>query len=177
MSRGYALLVGLTSVDPNAYGGWDGRAGCWGCELDVDNVRRIVEPLGYQITTLKTKEATGDAIIKQLETAAKRVRRDDLFLLYFSGNGGQQPDISGDESDGQDETLVAYDREVIDDELNEIWPKFSEGTRLVMLSDSCNSGTNYRLMRNVSRGTPIRLVVSGRQSRRAGRAQPEMRGR
>ena len=175
MSRGYALLVGLTSVDSNAYGGWDGRSGCWGCELDVDNIRRIVDPLGFQTTTLKTEKATGDEIIKQLDKAAKRIRPDDEFLFYFSGHGGQQPDTSGDETDRQDETLVAYDREVIDDELNEIWPKFNEGARLVMLSDSCNSGTNYRLMRNISRSTPIRLSIAGPEARRGRRSQQEMR--
>jgi metacaspase-1 len=175
MSRGYALLVGLTSVDSSAYGGWDGRNGCWGCELDVDNIRRIIDPLGFQITTLKTEEATGDAIVKQLEKAAKRLRPEDELLFYFSGHGGQQPDVSGDESDGQDETLVAYDREVIDDELNEVWPAFSAGSRILMFSDSCNSGTNYRLLRNVSRSTPIQFSFVGPENRRSARAQTEMR--
>jgi hypothetical protein len=178
MSRGYALLVGLTSVDQNAYGGWDGRNGCWGCELDVDNIRRIVDPLGYQSTLLKTAEATGDAIVEQLDKAARRVRPEDVFLFFFSGHGGQQPDASGDETDRQDETLIAYDREIIDDELNEVWPKFCEGTRIIMLSDSCNSGTNYRLRRNIQRSTPIQLNLAGPESRgraRSGRKQPEMR--
>jgi hypothetical protein len=175
MSRGYALLTGLTSVDPRAYNNWDGRNGCWGCELDVDNVRRLLDPLDYQMTILKTEDATGDAIIQQLEKAAKRVQPDDVFLFYFSGHGGQQPDHSGDELDGQDETLVAYDREVIDDELNEVWLKFKTGARLLMLSDSCNSGTNFRLRRNVLRATPVKFSFAGPETRSARPGQTTLR--
>ena len=56
--RARALLVGLKRVDPNAYGGWTGESGCWGCELDVDNIDNILRPLGYEIETLKTEAAT-----------------------------------------------------------------------------------------------------------------------
>lgn len=41
MAKGEALLAGLKGVDPTCYNGWDGTAGCWGCELDADNVERI----------------------------------------------------------------------------------------------------------------------------------------
>ena len=49
MSNALSLLVGLKSVDPTCYNGWDGVAGCWGCELDVDNMGRILTPLGYEV--------------------------------------------------------------------------------------------------------------------------------
>ena len=29
MAKGHALLVGLKSVDPASYNGWDGTGGCW----------------------------------------------------------------------------------------------------------------------------------------------------
>ena len=47
--KGKALLVGLKSVDPGSYGGWDGVNGCWGCELDVDNIEGVLAPLNYDI--------------------------------------------------------------------------------------------------------------------------------
>ena len=68
----------------------------------------------------------------------------DIFVFYYSGHGGQQPDLNGDEQDNKDETLVAYDREVIDDKIHEALAKFPAGARLVKISDSCNSGSNYR---------------------------------
>jgi len=48
--------------------------------------------------------------------------------------------------DGKDETWVLYDRQLIDDELYALWAKFVPGVRIVMLSDSCHSGTVSRVM-------------------------------
>ena len=155
MSKQHAILVGLKSVDEDAYGGWNGENGCWGCELDVDNIERILSPLGYKSTIIKTARATRSAVLDALKAAAKKLKSGDTLLFYYSGHGGQQPDRNGDEADGRDETLVAYDGEVIDDQLNEIWVKFKSGVRIIMISDSCNSGTNYRNLRNVREATPI----------------------
>lgn len=146
MPNAMALLVGLKNVDPAAYNGWDGANGCLGCELDVDNVERILRPLGYAVTTLKTPQATGDALLRGLRSAATKLKDGDIFVFYYSGHGGQVPDTNGDETDRQDETLVAYDRQITDDELNQAWLGLKPGVRVVMLSDSCNSGTNYKLV-------------------------------
>lgn len=154
-----AILVGLKQVDPNAYGGWNGTNGCAGCEKDVDALTRIVESIGYSVTTLKTAQATRSAIIGALESAANQLKSGDTLVFFFSGHGGQQPDVAGgDESDGRDETLVAYDGELVDDQLNGAWLKFKAGVRIFMLSDSCNSGTNYRGLRSIrfDDATPIR---------------------
>jgi hypothetical protein len=43
-----------------------------------------------------------------------------------------------------DETWVCYDRQLVDDELYELWGKFKSGVRIVVLSDSCHSGTVLR---------------------------------
>lgn len=142
--KGKALLVGLNSVDPNCYGGWNGQNGCWGCELDVDNIENILTPLNYDIDILKTEDARAEAILEGLNTAASTLVSGDIFVFYFSGHGGQQPDTDGDEMDGQDETLITYNRPLVDDELNEVWLKFKAGVRIFMISDSCNSGTNYK---------------------------------
>jgi len=40
-----------------------------------------------------------------------------------------------------DETWVLYDRQLVDDELYKIWSKFKPGVRILVLSDSCHSGT------------------------------------
>lgn len=149
MPKAHALLVGLKSVDPNAYNGWDGTGGCWGCELDVDNMERILKPYGYQTRTLKTVEATRDGILSALYRAADLMVENDIYVFYYSGHGGQQPDVNGDELDGKDETLVAYDREVIDDKIHQALTRFKHGVRVVMISDSCNSGSNYKGMMTV----------------------------
>jgi hypothetical protein len=149
MGKGLALLVGLKSVDPVAYNGWDGTGGCWGCELDVDNMARILEPLGYQTKTLKTAAATRDGILSSLYRLAENTVGGDVAVFYYSGHGGQQPDLDNEELDGKDETLVAYDREVIDDKIHEALKRFKKGVQVIMISDSCNSGTNYRGVKTV----------------------------
>lgn len=165
MPRGHALLVGLKSVDPLNYGGWDGTGGCWGCELDVDNLHRILDSQGFSIAELKTQQATASAMLRGLQSAADSLQSGDCFVFYYSGHGGQQPDTNGDELDGHDETLVAFDREVIDDELNKIWKSFSRGVRIVMVSDSCNSGTNYKNIRTIHKSTPINLDLKRGRSK------------
>lgn len=142
MSRKLAVLAGLTRVDAAAYGGWTGENGCWGCELDVDNIDRILKSQDYTTMILKTEQASRSAVLKALRGAADQLKSGDTFVFYYSGHGGQMPDANGDESDGQDETLVAYDGQIVDDQLNDIWLRFRRGVRIVMISDSCNSGTN-----------------------------------
>lgn len=159
-----AILVGLECVDSSAYNGWSGQ--CLGCELDVDNIHRILEPLGYSIQVLKTAEATRSNILQALDNAASTLNTGDNLVFFFSGHGGQQPDVNGDEDlngddfkpDKEDETLVAYDGVIIDDELDHVWMKFRNGVRIVMLSDSCNSGTNYRMWKDVPHSTHLKLM-------------------
>ncbi len=65
--------------------------------------------------------------------------------MTFSGHGGRFPDLGGDEgADGVDETLCLFDRELLDDELFIEWCEFSAVVRIVMLADSCHSGTVHR---------------------------------
>ena len=159
MGKGIALLVGLRGVDPTCYNNWDGTNGCWGCELDVDNIKLLLSKSEYDIETIKTERATHDSILDALGSIADTASEGDLFVFYFSGHGGQQRDTSGDEADRKDETLVAYDAEIIDDELNDIWLRFKRGVRILMMSDSCNSGSNYRLMGRERRPEPIRPII------------------
>ncbi len=58
-----------------------------------------------------------------------------------------------------DETWVCYDRQLVDDELYELWGKFKSGVRILALSDSCHSGTVTRKIPNLVSGGPrVRAV-------------------
>ena len=143
MPRGLSLHIGLNRVDPAHYQGWDGALTA--CEFDANDMRAIAENQGFEPRSLLTQEATSDAVLTAIERAAGELGQGDLFLCTYSGHGGQVPDRNGEEEDDRsDETWVAYDRQIVDDELYALWDKFAPGARLFVLSDSCHSGTVVR---------------------------------
>lgn len=144
MARGMSLHVGLNSVDPNSYEGWSGNLAA--CENDADSMQKIASALGYDTQVLKTKAATRSATIKGISDAAAQLQKDDIFLLTYSGHGGQVKDTNGDEPDGEDETWVLYDGELVDDQLHQLYTQFRGGVRIFVLSDSCHSGTVTRAL-------------------------------
>lgn len=145
-ARGISLHIGLNHVDPQHYGGWDGELVA--CEYDARDLRAIAESRKFTPTVLLSREATAAAVTQAISAAAAQLAPGDLFLLTYSGHGGQVPDTNGDEKDKgrMDETWVLWDRQLIDDELFALWRKFKAGVRIFVLSDSCHSGTVTREM-------------------------------
>jgi len=143
---GISINVGLNSVDPAHYGNWDGKLNA--CENDARDMQRIAEAAGVEKTqVLLTKDATADAVRSAIGAAAKELHSGDFLFMTYSGHGGQVPDTNGDEKeDAKDETWVLFDRQLVDDELYELWSEFEPGTRIFLLSDSCHSGTVARVM-------------------------------
>ena len=139
MPRGLALTIGLNNVDPIHYARWDG--GLQACEHDAEDMAEIAKSRGFDVNKLFTKEATVKHVKKYLVHAAEQLAPGDLFLLTFSGHGGQIPDKNNDEEDFLDETWCLYDRQFLDDELYYYLSKFREGVRILVLVDSCHSGT------------------------------------
>jgi hypothetical protein len=143
MSKSISINVGLNRVNPDAYNGWDGALA--GCVNDALAMKKIADGLGYEVTQLiLDEEATADRIITEIGQAAWNLEDGGIVLLTYSGHGGQITDVNGDEADGKDETWVCYDRQLIDDELYNLWSQFPTGARLFVLSDSCHSGTVTR---------------------------------
>ena len=139
MARGMSLHVGLNAVDPEHYDGWDGALTA--CELDANDMESLAQSRGFETTKLLTGDATAEAILSSIQSAASELESGDIFFLTYSGHGGQVPDGDDEEADSSDETWVAFDRQIVDDELYELWGKFKPGVRIVVLSDSCHSGS------------------------------------
>lgn len=150
MATGYALSIGLNAVDPDHYAGWSGVLNA--CEADARDMMGIADGQGFKGTMLLTKAATRKSVVTGITSAAGKLKKGDIFLLTYSGHGGQVPDTNGDESDAQDETWCLYDGEFIDDELDALLAKFAAGVRILVFSDSCHSGTVTR--EAFLRGTP-----------------------
>jgi hypothetical protein len=104
-------------------------------------MEEIAKNVGYETKVLLTAAATREAVVKHIQRAAKELSDGDIFLLTYSGHGGQLPDKNHDERDMEDETWCLYDGQLIDDELYLLWSQFKEGVRIFLLSDSCHSGT------------------------------------
>jgi hypothetical protein len=83
-------------------------------------------------------------VLAAVRAAAKALKAGDLFFVSYSGHGGQVPDVTGEEPDGKDETWCLYDGELIDDEVYLELSRFAEGVRILVLSDSCHSGSVTR---------------------------------
>jgi len=139
MAKGYALTIGLNSVNPSHYDGWSGEL--LACEADAKDMAEIAKSKGFSVKTLLTRSATRKNVIKELSKAATTLKSADIFMLSYSGHGGQVPDRNKDEDDYQDETWCLYDGELIDDEIYKLLGRFTSGVRILVFSDSCHSGT------------------------------------
>lgn len=143
MPQGLSIHIGLNSVDPNHYNGWSGKLQA--CEADAKDMARIASEKDFEGTTILTPKATADAVKSAISDAAGKLEKGDILFLTYSGHGGQVPDTNGDEAaDTKDETWVLYDRQLVDDEIYDLYSQFAEGTRIFVLSDSCHSGTVTR---------------------------------
>ncbi len=141
-ARAISLHMGLNGVSGAAYGGWDGPLAA--CEFDANDMAAIARKQGMKPTVLLTRKATRTAMLSAMRGAAKSLASGDFFFLSYSGHGGQVPDVNGDEDDKKDETWCLYDGQLIDDELYFELGKFKKGVRILVLSDSCHSGTVTR---------------------------------
>src|SRR5262245_20597762 len=143
MAQGLSIHIGLNSVDPKHYNGWAGKLNA--CEADAKDMAKIAHDRHFQTTTILTSKATANTVKKAIGDAAKKLKKGDILFLTYSGHGGQVPDTNGDEkTDKRDETWVLYDRQLVDDEIYDLYSQFAAGTRIFVLSDSCHSGTVNR---------------------------------
>jgi len=141
-AKGISLHMGLNAVSGAAYGGWEGPLAA--CEFDANDMATLAKSKNIKPTVLLTKKATRAAFLSNIRSAAKALKSGDLFFMSYSGHGGQVTDINGEESDHKDETWCLYDGQLIDDELYFELSKFAAGVRIIVLSDSCHSGTVTR---------------------------------
>ncbi|AXA44624.1 caspase family protein [Rhizobium leguminosarum] len=151
---GRSLHIGLNAVDPAHYAGWSGPLNA--CEFDSQDMYEIADGLGYVATALLTAKATRENVTAEIERAAQDLVAGDIFFISYSGHGGQLPDFNGDEDDAVDETWCLYNGQLVDDELYTYWSKFKPGVRVLVLSDSCHSGT---ITKNIAPGGLAELAV------------------
>lgn len=133
-----ALAIGLNTVSPAAYG--EALPDLRVCEADARAMLDIAQKQEFdECTSLLGPKATVAAVRAALKRAATITGPKDLFVISYSGHGSLAEDESGDEQ--YDQTWCLYDGQIIDDELAQAWAAFPEGARIVVISDSCHSGS------------------------------------
>ena len=153
MAKGIALTIGLNAVDPKHYAGWSGELKA--CEADANDMANIAKSKKFQVETLLTKEATRAKVKGMISKVAKDLKSGDIFMLCYSGHGGQLPDLNNEELDERDETWCLFDGQLVDDEINSMFAEFSEGVRILIFSDSCHSGTVSKALDSYGRPNPL----------------------
>lgn len=142
MPRAKSIHIGLNRVDPNAYNGWDGALSS--CENDADFMQIVAHQAGFSSSTMKTAAATKVAVRNAILAEAALMDAGDTLMVSYAGHGGQVSDPSGEEPDWADETWCLYDGAIIDDQLDALWCQFRPGVRVIVVSDSCHSGSVTR---------------------------------
>ncbi|HMS28697.1 MAG TPA: S8 family serine peptidase [Saprospiraceae bacterium] len=127
------------------------------CEYDAESVCKTFRQY-YNIKNAEynaSSACTTDFFYFKMEQYARKLKKGDTLVLYFSGHGGQVLDLNRDEfrANKFDETICLYDRMLLDDEIHNCFCKFKKGVNLIFFSDSCHSGTVNRGVA-ASRSTP-----------------------
>ncbi|WP_343702376.1 S8 family serine peptidase [Chitinophaga sp.] len=145
MSKGYSLHIGLNKVDKTNY---PGVPPLFAAVNDAVFWASFAEEQGYKGQSLHNEDATAEAVLDVLGNYAGQMKAGDILLLTYAGHGSQLPNEKeeGFDDERNDQTWCLYNRELLDDELFDAFRKFAEGTRIVVVSDSCHSGTMVRAL-------------------------------
>src|SRR2546425_929293 len=144
MSIGVAVHVGLNNLSETWYGQ---RATLRGAENDARAMMRIATAKGFQPKPFLGDDAKARTVRPAILAVARELFSGDSLLLTFAGHGWPVKDTSGDEPSGMDQTWCLFERLVIDDEIYFCLSKFRAGVRILVISDSCNSGSVIEIER------------------------------
>jgi hypothetical protein len=120
-----------------------------GCVNDAQDWAAVLQARGYSVTTLLDKHAIKAAMVQAMADLIGAAGNGDSLVISYSGHGTYQPDTDDDEVDGLDEALCPYDLQtsgsaLTDDEIHTLFGARKAGVRLLLISDSCHSGTVTR---------------------------------
>lgn len=119
-----------------------------GCVNDANDWAAELARRGFAVTKLLDSQATKSAMSTAIRTLVGSGQDGDTLVITYSGHGTWVPDSSGDEPDGRDEALCPYDigtnGPLLDDHIGAILTSAARGVRILLLSDSCHSGSVVR---------------------------------
>ena len=142
MPKKTALCIGI-----NNYPGTQNDLN--GCVNDANDWTAELKARGFTVSQLLDEKATRANILKALKSLMTSTQAGDSVVVQYSGHGSFVPDENGDETDGSDECICPYDivkpngkaNFITDDELYDVYSLRHRASKLVVISDSCHSGT------------------------------------
>lgn len=142
----FSIHIGINRVNPAHYG--TTFPVLRGAVNDATAMKLALQPFGYaeQILLDDTNPTTANFatttnLQNHLNRFASQLVAGDLLVITYAGHGSQITDPHHVEPDGLNEVFAFWDRFLIDDELRRLFTRFASGVQIVVISDSCNSGT------------------------------------
>jgi hypothetical protein len=136
-----ALCIGI-----NNYPGTENDLS--GCVNDAQDWAAALQSRGFAASVLLDNEATKTGMVTAVQELIGGASSGDSLVITFSGHGTFVPDTSGDEPDARDEALCPYDIDsgnvLLDDEIHKLFSGRGAGVKVVLISDSCHSGSVIR---------------------------------
>jgi hypothetical protein len=145
MPNGISLHIGVNYYDEAAYK--KKRLSLRelpNCEKDAIAYMAIADRFHFKSAIRLNEGATVSNILFDMKVAARHLEYGDFFFLTFSGHGGLVWDHNGDEEGSHDQAWCLYDRMLVDDDLYEQLKGFRPGVRVLVIADSCHSGTSIK---------------------------------
>lgn len=137
----HALCIGI-----NDYPGTDSDLS--GCVNDANDWAATLGERGFTVSKLIDKAATKAAMVNAIGSLITGAAKGDTVVITYSGHGTWVPDEDGDEPDSRDEALCPWDigagKVLLDDEIHDLFNARAAGVRIVLISDSCHSGSVTR---------------------------------
>ncbi len=146
----YALMVAIEDYSKV------GASNLPGCMTDLDGMKSLLmSEFGFpeaNIRVLSNNKATKAAFLGELDDMVSMAEPGDSVVVYYSGHGGQVPDLNDDDEteDNLDEALITYDFDpknpdtwLLDDHLRASLSQLKTRKALVLI-DACHAGTGTR---------------------------------
>ena len=119
-----------------------------GCVNDANDWAATLAARGFTVSKLIDAQATKAAMVAAMSGLISGATKGDTVIITYSGHGTWVPDKNGDEPDGRDEGLCPWDigsgKVLLDDEIAPIFTNHVTGVRVILISDSCHSGSVTR---------------------------------
>jgi hypothetical protein len=139
-----------------------------GCVNDARDWSALLQGLGFDVSLMLDSQATRQNVKAALRGLVGAMNAGDIAVFTYSGHGTQVVDFGSDEGDAYDEAICLYDGNVIDDELRILLEGLHRQATLVVISDSCFSGSVTRIAgeKAIPRFIPPTVSMAGRTARR-----------